>query len=214
MISFIVEFAREIAPADFNSIVQAGFKEKLSNEDDIGREEKELLQKQLEELASQGDSETESEISSSSYLTFKSLDVKPKQKKRDAKKLQKTLHTKLNHGRWNQIEIAQFGEAMILHGNDYKLIANYIGTRSHQAVRERFRTSDMKDLAPIQFVRWTEKEIDHLIDGIRDYGMNYEILNQLFQNRDRNSIKNKCRTLKKQIRENPETQAADILPTL
>ena len=43
MISFIVEFAREIAPADFNSIVQAGLKEKLSNEDDIGRKEKELL---------------------------------------------------------------------------------------------------------------------------------------------------------------------------
>ena len=43
IISFIVEFAREIDPTDFTSFVLECFKDKVTFRDDIVNEEKELL---------------------------------------------------------------------------------------------------------------------------------------------------------------------------
>ena len=90
--------------------------------------------------------------------------------------MRKIDETTLNKGRWLPDEIKKFEEAVELYGRDYSKVMDFVGTRSYQAVRERFRTINYRKYKTDKGAHWTSKEKSRFKKALVKYGCNRKII--------------------------------------
>jgi hypothetical protein len=111
--------------------------------------------------------------------------------------------TRHQHRHFNSREDAQLRELIAPHGDDWRVIAQSMPSRTRRQCRERWRHYLSPDVEPSEF---TPDEDARLLDLVARFGQHWKQFEPLFPGRVDSHLKNRHRKLERRANKKKETE--------